>query len=371
LPLEVVTVDSKQALKEFIEFPYSLYRGDPFWVPPLRIAVKELLNRAKHPFYVNAEAEFFLARRDGRVAGRIAAILNRNHNKFHEENTGFFGFFESTNALEVAAALLGAARKWVFGRGATLLRGPVNPSTNYECGMLIDGFDSNPMVMMTYNPRYYPALMENVGLRKAKDLHAYVNTAARVELEKIARVADRKLAESGVTVRPINMKHFDDEVERIWEVYNSAWKCNWGFVPMTREEFFLMGQEMKRILKPELVLVGEAEGKPIGFALALPDVNFALKPAGGSLFPTGLLKILYYQRSIKSLRVLALGVVEQHRTSGVAAAFYVTLVQTARKLGYSGDCEMSWILEDNILMTRSLKVMGARQYKTYRIYEWH
>jgi len=154
-------------------------------------------------------------------------------------------------------------------------------------------------------------------------------------------------------------------------VYNSAWKRNWGFVPMTREEFFLMGKEMKQILKPELVLVGEAGGKPIGFALALPDVNCALKQAGGRLFPTGLLKILYYQRLIKSLRVLALGVVEEHRTSGVAAAFYATLVRTARKLGYSGDCEMSWILEDNVLMTRSLEVMGARHYKTYRIYEWH
>ena len=210
----------------------------------------------------------------------------------------------------------------------------MNPSTNYECGMLVDGFDSNPMVMMTYNPRYYPALMEKVGLRKAKDLIAYVNTAAAVELEKIERVADRKLAKSGVTVRPIDMKDFDGEVERIWEVYNSAWKRNWGFVPMTREEFFLMGKEMKQILKPELVLIGEAGGKPVGFALALPDVNFALKPAGGRLFPTGLLKILYYQRLIKSVRVLALGVVEEYRTSGVAAAFYATLVRNARKLGY-------------------------------------
>jgi GNAT superfamily N-acetyltransferase len=371
LALEVATADSKQALKEFIEFPYSLYRSDPFWVPPLRIAVKELLDRAKHPFYANAEAEFFLARRDGRVVGRIAAILDRNHNKFHEESAGFFGFFESTNDPEVAAALLGAARKWVFGRGAVLLRGPVNPSTNYECGMLVDGFDSGPMVMMTYNPPYYSALMEKVGLRKAKDLNAYVNTAASVKLEKIGRVADRKLAKSGVTIRAINMKDFDGEVERIWDVYNSAWKRNWGFVPMTREEFFRMGNEMKQILKPELVLVGEAGGKPVGFALPLPDVNFAIKQAGGRLFPLGLLKILYYQRLIKSLRVLAVGVVEDYRTSGAAAAFYVRLARIARKLGYSGDCEMSWILEDNVLMTRSLEVMGARHYKTYRIYEWH
>ena len=371
MALEVVTADGKKGLNEFIEFPYSLYRGDALWVPPLRIAVRELLDRAKHPFYANAEAEFFLARRDGKVVGRIAAILDRNHNKFHEENAGFFGFFESTNDPEVAAALLDTARKWVFDRGAVLLRGPVNPSTNYECGMLIDGFDSSPMVMMTYNPRYYPALMEGTGLRKAKDLNAFVSTTATVDEEKIGRVADRKLARSGVTVRPINMKDYGGEVVRMWDVYNAAWKRNWGFVPMTRDEFFLMGKEMKQILKPELVLVGEAGGQPIGFALALPDVNFALKRAGGSLFPTGLLKILYYQRLVKDLRVIALGVVEEHRTSGVAAAFYASLVRAARKLGYSGNCEMSWILEDNVLMTRSLEVMGARHYKTYRIYEWH
>ena len=370
MALEVAIASSKKALKEFVELPYSLYRGDPYWVPPLRIAVKELMDRAKHPFYANAEAEFFLARRDGHVVGRIAAIFDRNHNKAHEETAGFFGFFESINDPEVAARLLEEARKWVETRGATLLRGPVNPSTNYECGMLIDGFDSSPMVMMTYNPRYYPALMEAAGLRKAKDLNAYVNSAATTDLEKIGRVADRKLAKSGVTVRPINMKDFDAEVGRIWDVYNAAWKRNWGFIPMTRDEFFLMGKEMKMILKPELVLIGEAAGKAIGFALALPDVNFALKPAGGSLFPTGLLKILYHQRLIKSLRVLALGVVEEYRTSGVAAAFYATLVRTARKLGYSGECEMSWILEDNTLMTRSLEVMGAKHYKTYRIYEW-
>ena len=370
MALEVVTADGKRGLKEFIELPYSLYRGDPFWVPPLRIAVKELLDRAKHPFYANAEVEFFLAMRDGRAVGRIAAILDRNYNKYHDENAGFFGFFESTNDPEVAAALLGAARKWVFDRGAVVIRGPVNPSTNYECGMLVDGFDSSPMVMMTYNPPYYPALMESAGLRKGRDFNAYVNTAAAVELEKIGRVADRKLARSGVTVRPIDLKDFDGEVERLWGVYNSVLRRNWGFVPMTREEFILTGKEMKQILKPELVLVGEADGKTIGFALALPDINFALKPAGGSLFPTGLLKILYYQRLITSLRVLALGVLDEYRTSGVAAAFYASLVRTARKLGYGGDCEMSWIMEDNVLMTRSLEVMGARRYKTYRIYEW-
>jgi len=189
-------------------------------------------------------------------------------------------------------------------------------------------------------------------------------------MKKIERVADKVLATNGVRVRPINMKDFQADVERVWDVYGAAWARNWGFVPMSREEFFLMGKEMKMILKPDLVLIGEVGNKVVGFAMALPDVNYALKRAGGSLFPTGLLKILYYQRLIKNVRVLALGVVEEYRASGLAAGFYATLVRNARRLGY-GDCEMSWILEDNVLMNRSLEVMGAKRYKTYRIYEWN
>ncbi|HWB85652.1 MAG TPA: hypothetical protein VG675_16020 [Bryobacteraceae bacterium] len=368
--IEVVAVDSKRDLSQFVELPYTLYRDDPHWVPPLRIAVKELLDRRKHPFYANAEAEFYLARRDGRVVGRVAAILDRNHNRFHEEAAGFFGFFECEDDTAVAGALLSRARQWVMERGARVLRGPVNPSTNYECGMLIEGFERSPMIMMTYNPRYYPRLMEETGLRKAKDLIAYLSDSSIVKLDKIERVADRALAKNGVRVRQINMKDFEGEVGRVWDVYTSAWSRNWGFIPMTREEFGQMGKEMKQILKPELVLIGEVGGRVVGFALALPDINQALKPAGGKLLPTGLLKILYYQRLIKSVRVLALGVVEEYRASGVAAGFYATLVRNARKLGY-GECEMSWILEDNVLMNRSLEVMGAKRYKTYRIYEWN
>jgi hypothetical protein len=368
--IEIAAVDNKRSLGEFVELPFAIYRNDPYWVPPLRIAVKELLDREKHPFYANAEAEFFLAREGGKVVGRVAAIIDRNHNRFHDEKAGFFGFFESVDNVEVARALLQRARQWVFERGATFLRGPVNTSTNYECGMLLDGFDSAPMVMMTYNPRYYPGLMDQAGLSKAKDLYAYLSNANTIEMKKIDRVGDKALKTTGVRVRPINMKDFRGDVERIWQVYEAAWKRNWGFIPMTREEFLLTGKEMKMILKPDLVLIGEVGDRVVGFALALPDVNQALKPANGSLFPTGLLKILYHQRLIKNVRVLALGVVEEYRASGLAAGFYATLVRNARKLGF-GDCEMSWILEDNVLMNRSLEVMGAKRYKTYRIYNWN
>ena len=370
LAVDVLTVDGKGAMKEFIEFQYSLYKNDPHFVPQPRIAVKDLLHREKHPFYKNAEMELFLARKNGKVAGRIAAIIDRAHNRFHEESAGFFGFFECENDQEAATALLTKAREWTTSRGATFLRGPVNPSTNYECGTLVEGYDSSPVVMMTYNPRYYPELIERAGFRKAMDLWAYTSHAQKIELDKISRVANRALKQNGVTVRTIDMKNFNQEVDRVWDVYESAWSKNWGYTPMSKAEFQLMGKDMKMILKPDLVLIGEKEGRIVGFALAIPDVNQALKPAGGHLFPLGIFKILYYQRLVKSVRVLALGVVEEFRSTGLAAAFYAKLVENARKLGY-GPCEMSWILENNVLMNRSIELMGAKRYKTYRLYDWN
>ncbi len=368
--IKVVQATDKRQWKEFVELPYRLYQADPCWVPPLRIAVKELLNTEKHPFYANAEMAGFVARQDDRTVGRIAAILDKNFNRFHEDNIGFFGFLEMIDSQPVADALLRAARQWLQAKQVRAIQGPVNPSSNYECGMLVDGFDSSPYVMMSYNPPYYGGLVERAGWRKAKDLYAYISSTSAVAAEKVNRVAGRALKQNNVRVRPINMKNFDAEVEAVWQVYNSAWSRNWGFVPMTKEEFLAQGKEMKQILVPELVLIGEVGDRIVGFALALPDINQALKPAGGKLFPFGLVKILYYQRLVRNLRVVALGVVEEYRTAGVAAGFYAALIENARRLGYK-DCEMSWILEDNVLMNRSLDALGAKRYKTYRIYEWN
>jgi GNAT superfamily N-acetyltransferase len=224
--------------------------------------------------------------------------------------------------------------------------------------------------MMPYNSPSYPRMLEAVGLRKAKDLLAYWSTPTAVNGAKVERVARRAAGSQGVAIRTIRMREFDQEVQTIWKLYNATWAQNWGFVPMTREEFLHEAAEMKQILKPELVLIGEVQGRPVGFALALPNINLALKHAGGKLFPLGLFKILYHQRLIKELRVVALGVVEEYRTLGVAAGFYAELIRNARRLDF-GLSEMSWILEDNVLMNRSLKTMGARKYKTYRIYEWN
>jgi GNAT superfamily N-acetyltransferase len=222
--------------------------------------------------------------------------------------------------------------------------------------------------MMTYNPSYYAALLERAGLRKARDLYAYY---AHVDATsaKIERVAQRSEELNHVRIRPSRMKAFQEDVEAVWKVYNSAWSRNWGFVPMTRDEFMFMSRDMKSILEPDLVLLGEVQNQVVGFALALPDINQALKHTSGRLFPLGLLKILYHKRSIRSVRVVVLGVVEQYRTAGVAAGFYAELFRQAKRLGYEGG-EMSWVLEDNVLMCRSMEAFGGKRYKTYRIYEW-
>jgi GNAT superfamily N-acetyltransferase len=367
--VDIVPVRDARDLRLFLDFPYRLYRGDPYWVPPLRIAQKELFDTKRHPFHRHATVQCFLARENGQILGRIAAVLDPNYSQFHEEQTAFFGFFECVNRQDAASALLDTARGWLRERGAQVIRGPVNPSTNYECGLLVEGFDSSPQVMMPYNPRYYPELLEGAGLKKARDLYAYQVTYQTLTPEKLERVAERAVNGNRVSIRHIRMNEFQQEVERVWEVYNSAWSRNWGFVPMTREEFLFMARDMKTILQPELVLLGEVKGKLVGFALALPDINQALKPARGRLFPLGLLRILYHKRSIKDMRVLILGVLEEYRSAGVPAGFYAELVRRGRRLGYEA-AEMSWVLEDNILMRRSIEALGGRQYKTYRIYEW-
>jgi len=366
---DIVPVEDAASAHQFLELPYTLYREDPCWVPPLRIAQKELFDTAKHPFYANATMQRFLARRNGKTAGRIAAIHNRRHNEHHNENAGFFGFFECLDDERIAAGLFREARTWLETKGARVIRGPVNPSTNYECGLLVDGFDSCPQVMMPYNPRYYERLVQGAGLRKAKDLYAYRMEVDKMWTDRVQRVAKRAMQSNGLRIRPIGMKTFREDVGKVWEVYNDAWTHNWGFVPIANDEFQLMAKEMKAILDPGFVLLGEVDGRVVGFALALPNINQALKHAGGRLFPFGLLKILYHKQFVRSVRVLVLGVVEQFRTVGVAAGFYAELIRHAKERGYS-DCEMSWVLEDNTLMNRSIEAFGGKRYKTYRIYEW-
>jgi GNAT superfamily N-acetyltransferase len=356
------------SLRPFIDLAWRLNAGDPAWVPPLRTALRTLLDRRRHPFHQHAEVAYFLACRGRRPAGRIAAIVNRRHNEFHGERTGFFGFFEAERDPAVAGALLDAAAGWLRRRGMGRLRGPMNFSTNEECGLLVGGFETPPAIMMPHNPRYYGALLEDAGLRKAKDLLAY-RLDVGAPPERLLHGAERLARRAGATIRPIDPHRLDDEVAIVRDVYNSAWSRNWGFVPASDAEFRFMAREMKRILDPALCLIAEAGGRPVGFSLALPDVNQALRALpDGRLLPFGIFRFLRARRRIDGCRVLTLGFKPGFQHRGLGAGLYLRIWEQARARGYRWG-EASWILEDNTEMRRALENMGATLVKTYRIYE--
>ena len=372
--IDVKPVRTSGDRHRFIEFPYQLYRGNAHWIAPLRMAQKDILNTKRHPFYKTSDVEMFLARRDGRVVGRIMAILNRAHNEFHNERAGFFGFFEVENDEQAAAALLSAARDWVLGRGAAVIRGPVNPSTNYECALLVEGFDLDPMVMMTYNPPYYAALLEGYGMKKAMDLYAYDIAADYFNhSNKLQRVAERLRKKSNIRVRTVNMKDFKNEVEIIRQVYNDAWSRNWGFVPMSEEEFDHLAKDLKQIVDPRVVLIAEqafdgSTPRAVGFLLAVPDLNRALKKISGRLLPLGLLKLLWHSRKISSIRVITMGGILEFQNLGMGSIFLDEIYRRGPAAGFPTG-EMSWVLENNVMMNRAAELIGGRRTKTYRIYE--
>jgi GNAT superfamily N-acetyltransferase len=370
-------VVSKADWNDFIELPWSIYAGDACWVPPLRIAVRDLLDVRKNPFFKHAFMYPLVARdAQGKVLGRVVGVVDENHNKFHEEKTAFFGFFECVDSAPVAHALLDAVAKWAKGRGMQRLRGPMNPSTNHECGLLVEGFQDQPCVMMTYNPPYYAKLLEGWGLGKTMDLYAYNIDGRKVKFADKLIAQAEKLKKGGmVTFRAVDMKRFDQEVDMLLGIYNDAWEKNWGFVPMNPEEFRHMAKDMKMILDPELLLIAEVKGEPVGFALTLPDVNQVFKKvSSGKLLPTGLFKLLWNlkgpgrKRTITRCRILTLGIKKAYRELGIGPLLYTEYLRRGPALGYP-EGEASWILEDNKPMNKALEYMGAERRKVYRIYD--
>lgn len=365
--MEIVPVTNGRDLERFIGFPYDLYRGDPRWVPQLRMDVRTILSPKKNPFYKHAELQAFIAVRDGRVIGRIAAIKNDAHNHEHNDRVGFYGFFESVDEQPVANALFDTAAAWLRTKGFDTMRGPMNPSVNDDCGLLVDGFDTPPALMMPHNNRNYVRLHETYGFKKAKDLIALesTNSAMPERLERGAKlVAERK----GITLRMLDMKRFDADVELVKTLYNEAWEKNWGFVPLTNEEIDHLAKQLKPVVVPELVVFAERAGKVIGFGVALPDLNVALKHnPSGRLFP-GLLKVLWYSRKISRIRVLLLGVLKEYRSTGVDALMYHWIWQKGTAKGYHW-AEAGWVLEDNMPMLNAAFRVAFRPYKTYRIYD--
>ncbi len=358
-------------LTQFIKFEWEVYADDANWVPHLLMERKEFLDPRKNPFFEHAKVAYFMAYRDDKPVGRIAGIVNHLHNEFHADKTGFFGLFECQNDTEASTALFAEAEKFVRHHGMTTLRGPVSFSTNDECGLLVEGFDSPPFIMMTYNPEYYLNLLESNGFRKAKDLLAYKLPAPKEAPERLRRGADLILKRHSFTVRTFNMKDFENEVRRIKKIYNAAWEKNWGFIPMTDAEFDHMGKQMKQILDPDFLFIAEHNGDPIGFSLSIPNINEALiKIRSGRLLPFGLFKLLWHSRKgqIRTVRVITLGIVPEHRSSGIDAVFYQKTFETGIQKGVTWG-ELSWILEDNIAINRPLERMGGKVYKRYRLYD--
>lgn len=365
---QVRPVRSTDEREAFIRLPWSLYRGDSNWVPPLLRDMRRMLDPSVHPFHNHSDVELFLALRAGRPVGRIAAIHNRNHQKFHDEPVGFFGFFESPNDPEVAEVLFDAAGTWLRSRELRIMRGPTSFSTNETAGFLVEGFGGPPVVMMAYNPPYYADLALGYGFQPAKTLQAYFldNQTPPEYLVRAGRNVERR---TRVTVRPMNMKEFDAELATVRRIYNAAWEKNWGFVPMTDEEFEFMADELRPIVDPKLALMAEtSNGMAAGFALALPDFNQVLSHLDGRLFPFGILKALYYKRKIRSMRVITLGLLDEFRGKGIDALLYLGLIRngTARGITFA---ELSWVLEDNEPMNKPLERLGGKVYRRYRLFD--
>jgi len=366
--ITIVPVTNEKEKLRFIKSQWNFYHGDPYFVPPLIMDRKKLLDQKKNPFYTHAQMQLWMAEENGEIVGRIGAIVNDNHNKTHNDKVGFFGFFECSNRQDVAKMLLDTAKVWLKQRGMDTMRGPANPSMNDETGLLVDGFDDSPRILMTYNPRYYANLLEKYGLKKSKDLWAWKirrDTVITPKLERVARLVEER---SKVTLRCVNMKNLKSELALVKDIYNKAWEKNWGFVPMTNEEIDFIANDLKSIVNPKYVYFAEKDGKTVGFSLTLPDVNQVLRSnKKGHLLPA-IPKLLFGLKKVTWSRIVILGVLPEYRHIGIDALMYY---HTAIDCGNAGITagEASWVLEDNIMMNRAAELMNAEKYKTYRMYD--
>lgn len=368
--MKIVQVNSKKELEAFIDFPHDLYRDDPNYVPELFIAQRDLLT--KHPFHKHNQLQCFLAYDGDKVIGRIAAIMNNAHNEYNKRNDGFWGFFDCINDQETADSLFAAATQWLKEKGvAQKIIGPVNFSTNEACGLLIRGFDSPPMLMMTYNYPYYASLIEKAGYQKQIDLIAWHWDGDAYDDKSIRLLGalQERLKRSNIIIRKVNLKNFKNEVEKVREVYNSAWDQNSGFVPFTNEEFDWLAKDLKLILDEDFVYVAEQDNKIVGFGLALPNYNEIFKKIKrGRLLPTGIFKLLFGKKNIQSIRIYALGVVDGYRKMGIEACLYGSIIKQYRERGLK-HAEAGWTLENNVMINEAIKAIKGDPYKTYRLYE--
>lgn len=358
-------------ISRFLAVPYRIYGGDPNWVAPLQDDLRKVFTDA-NPLFEHAEMQLWVAEDAGRDVGRIAGILDRAHNEFHRERTAFFGFFESVDDPAVSRALFAAVVEWARSRQMTRILGPMNPTTNDECGLLVDGFDSPPVLMMTYNPPYYAALFADAGLAKAKDLLAYRIVLADTPLARLSRLAAGfSRRQPDLRIRPIRKKTLKADLTKIKEVYNAAWEENWGFVPMTDGDIDFMAARLKPLLVEDLVLLAEDAREPVAFMMSLPDYNEAMQPLKGKLLTPkifGFLAYLLGWRKPRMTRLITLGIKKAYRGRGIDAVMFAESLKAMLAAGYR-ECEVSWILEDNVMVQRPIELFDGKVYKRYRIYE--
>lgn len=369
-PIDVAAVRGKADLKAFIDLPYQLYSDDPLWVPPLRMDVKEQLNRKKNPWFEHSEAEFFLARRAGRVVGRISAHIDHNLNEFQGNDWGLFGWFECEDDAEAARALLGTAADWLRKRGRDRAVGPFSYTTNDECGVLVDGFEIPPSILEPYTMRYYPELIEGAGFGKAMDLLMYkMELADKDKVRPAIYMAADRVDESSYRFKRFSRFTLQSDVDRFLDIYNESWEKNWGFVPLTEKEVRHYAKTLLPVLDKNwaFVLIG-SDGDNAGAALTLPDYNQVLKHLGGRLLPFGWAKFLWHRRKIDRVRVFALGVKPRYRTTGLAAKLYIEHLHAAERTGVNGGT-MGWVLESNRAMNKSIEALGGTLLKRFRLYE--
>ncbi|MCL2349518.1 MAG: GNAT family N-acetyltransferase [Planctomycetaceae bacterium] len=369
--IQVITVESSRDKKQFLEFPWFLYKDDPYWIPPLRSEQKELVNYKHSAFYEKNECQTFLAVKHGKTAGRIAAIVNWGHVERYHENIGFFGFFESIDDQEVADALFDTAFAWLKTKGMTIIRGPVNPSLNHTLGLLIDGFDSSPFFMMTYNPPYYERLIENHGFRKSQDLYSFwgsIDMLPKIR-DKYVPLAQHIAERTGAKIRPLDRRHFKREVELFLNIYNRSLTNTWGFVPMSDAELKQLTNGLRYLIVPELASGVEIDGRLVGAAFGLPDYNPRIREIDGRLFPFGFLKMLRHKEKIKRIRILSTNVLPEYQMLGLSLMLLEGLVPKAIEWGIQ-EAEFSWVLESNQFSRGSLEKGGAIRNKTFRIYDF-
>jgi len=369
--IEISEVSSRQERNAFIKFPWQIYSNDPAWVPPLIIERKAFLDRKRHPFYQHGDAALFLARKNGEIVGRIMASDDPNYNALHQSNVGCFGLFECINDRAVAVALFERAASWLREKGRTEIIGPIDYSTNYTCGLLVEGFEHPPTLLTTHNPPYYERLIDNWGFSKVIDFFAWWFTNPSAATARLRKLAARLEPRARFTIRRGNLRNLEAEAANFLRIYNEAWKHNWGFVPFTKGEFDYMAAEMKPLVRDDFTAVAEIDGEAIGFALSLPDINVALKKIGGRLttfgIPIGLAKLLYYKSRIRKARYIAMGVRPRFRRLGVAEMMVLRTMEAGMvKCGFQA--ELSMTLENNIMVNRFIESIGAKRYKTYRIY---